>query len=117
MSMSNPLRGYDAWKTRSDLDDYRGPDPDPEEPWDDMPAEAPEPDPIEEPEPEEPDQEPDEKPDLEEQIEAMLDAVAEERLSQCDCCGKMKAGCEDVVAYGLDTHACPQCRGYDPYDY
>jgi hypothetical protein len=36
----------------------------------------------------------------------------EDFLSQCDCCGELKYGCIDVVAYGLDTHACPACRGH-----
>lgn len=36
----------------------------------------------------------------------------EERLNQCDCCGKMKYGCVDLwVSYVGDTHACPECRG------
>lgn len=38
---------------------------------------------------------------------------AAENLSQCDCCGEMKYNCRDVVAYGLDTHACPACLGDD----
>jgi hypothetical protein len=36
-----------------------------------------------------------------------------EQASRCDCCDQLKYGCTDVVAYGLDTHACPQCRGLD----
>ena len=38
-----------------------------------------------------------------------------ERMSECDCCAAMKYGCEDVIAYGLDTHACPECRGEGKY--
>ena len=34
----------------------------------------------------------------------------EEHASECDCCGRMQTGCVDIVAYGLDTHACPECR-------
>ena len=41
---------------------------------------------------------------------------AEDRLSECDCCGKMKYGCEDCIAPGgMDTHACPECRGESKY--
>jgi hypothetical protein len=37
--------------------------------------------------------------------------MPDERLvSQCDCCGEMKAGCVDLVWCGMDTHACPKCR-------
>jgi hypothetical protein len=50
------------------------------------------------------------------EFEAWRDALEDERLSECDCCGKMKAGCVDIVAYGLDTHACPQCRGLEGDD-
>ena len=35
----------------------------------------------------------------------------EEYASECDCCGKMKVGCVDLVWAGMDTHACPECRG------
>ena len=39
-----------------------------------------------------------------------------ERLSECDCCGKMSYDCEDCIAPGgMDTHACPACRGEDKY--
>lgn len=31
--------------------------------------------------------------------------------SECDCCGKLKYGCVNIVAFGIDTHACPECRG------
>jgi hypothetical protein len=34
----------------------------------------------------------------------------EEFLTQCDACGELKYGCVDLIAYGLDTHACPKCR-------
>ena len=34
-----------------------------------------------------------------------------ERRSECDCCGKMKYDCVDLVYLGMDTHACPACRG------
>jgi len=39
----------------------------------------------------------------------------EEHRSECDACGKMKYDCRDVVYLGMDTHACPECRGDDPY--
>jgi hypothetical protein len=39
-----------------------------------------------------------------------------EHASQCDCCGKLKHGCVDIVAFGMDTHACPECRGVDDPD-
>jgi hypothetical protein len=41
------------------------------------------------------------------------DANAPDRefLSCCDCCGEMKYGCVDLVFMGMDTHACPTCRG------
>ena len=56
-----------------------------------------------------------------EAYEAWLEAKAEydedQHVSECDCCGKMKAGCRDVVYLGMDTHACPQCRGDGPEDY
>ena len=48
--------------------------------------------------------------------EAWLDARSEERLSECDCCGEMKSGCEDVTYMGMDTHACPKCRYCDEED-
>ena len=43
-----------------------------------------------------------------------LDSPEEEELaSECDCCGKLKYGCVDLVYQGMDTHACPQCRFED----
>lgn len=33
---------------------------------------------------------------------------------ECDCCGEMKPDCENVVAMGMDTTACEDCRDYDP---
>ena len=35
----------------------------------------------------------------------------DERLSECDCCGKMKHGCRDIIAMGMDTHGCTECLG------
>ena len=34
-------------------------------------------------------------------------------ISECDCCGLNKVGCIDLVYMGMDTHACPECRGQD----
>ena len=31
--------------------------------------------------------------------------------SECDCCGQMKYGCRDIIAYGMDTHGCTECLG------
>ena len=30
---------------------------------------------------------------------------------ECDCCGKMKHGCTNIVWHGMDVHACPACLG------
>jgi hypothetical protein len=38
-------------------------------------------------------------------------APDERLVSQCDCCGKYKADCVDLTWHGMDTHACPECRG------
>jgi hypothetical protein len=45
---------------------------------------------------------------------AWRNARDDELVSQCDCCGKMKAGCVDMTIGGrfpIDVHACPECRG------
>lgn len=34
-------------------------------------------------------------------------------LMQCDCCGQMKEGVIFVVAHGLDTYACEECRWWE----
>ena len=34
-----------------------------------------------------------------------------EPLTECDCCGEMKAGCINTTTYGMDVHACPMCCG------
>ena len=39
------------------------------------------------------------------------DLICDEcRVSECDCCGEMKAGCVDTTYLGMDVHACPKCR-------
>ena len=52
-----------------------------------------------------------------ERLEALQDEAREEYdreyLSECDACGQMKYGCEDLVYLGMDTHACAGCRGED----
>ena len=35
--------------------------------------------------------------------------MREEKVTQCDCCGKM-AICDEVIAMGMDTNACEECR-------
>ena len=55
-----------------------------------------------------------------ERLEALQDEAREEydreHLSECDCCGKISYDCEDCIAPGgLDTHACPECRGESKY--
>jgi len=48
------------------------------------------------------------------------DARNNEKLSQCDCCGRMRPGCIDTDtggAFPIDVHACPECLGNDPEDY
>ena len=55
--------------------------------------------------------------DQEEIIAAMLDAAEEERVSECDACGELKSGCRDLVYMGMDTHACPECRGDSPENF
>ena len=39
------------------------------------------------------------------------DPAEGERLSECDCCGQMKYGCRNIIAMGMDTHACEECMG------
>jgi hypothetical protein len=42
-----------------------------------------------------------------------------DKLSECDCCAQMKAGCINTTTGGsfpMDVHACPQCRGADEDD-
>jgi hypothetical protein len=41
------------------------------------------------------------------------------KLSECDCCVQMKAGCINTTTGGsfpMDVRACPQCRGADEDD-
>ena len=38
-------------------------------------------------------------------------------VSECDCCGLNKVGCIDLVYMGMDTHACPECRGHSHENY
>ena len=51
--------------------------------------------------------------------EAWLDAraewVADNQLSECDCCQQMKRGCVEVPACWThpEANACPECRGED----
>ncbi len=51
--------------------------------------------------------------------EAWLDAraewIADNQLSECDCCGQMKRGCVEVPACWThpEANACPECRGED----
>ena len=60
-----------------------------------------------------------EKADMEERerLEDEARQEAEERVSECDCCQQMKAGCVDLVYLGMDTHACPECRGDSSENY
>lgn len=39
----------------------------------------------------------------------------EVRLAQCDCCGKMVDRDQIVrlIAYGIETYACDECRSWD----
>ena len=32
------------------------------------------------------------------------------KITQCDCCGKMKGNCTTMFVYGLETNACQKCR-------
>ena len=54
-----------------------------------------------------------------EAYEAWLDAraewIADNQLSECDACGKMKRGCVEVPACWThpEANACPECRGED----
>jgi hypothetical protein len=34
----------------------------------------------------------------------------------CDVCGKEKKGVRIIQAYGMDTYACPECRGWPDED-
>lgn len=52
---------------------------------------------------------PDDEPNFNDDADIIWDD--EEKLSQCDECGKMKAGCVDTTYMGMDTHVCPECRG------
>jgi hypothetical protein len=48
------------------------------------------------------------------------DARNNEKLSECDCCGRTRPGCIDTITGGnfpIDVHACPECLGNDPEDY
>ena len=48
------------------------------------------------------------------------DPHADEYLSECDCCGKMRPHVTRCwTTYGLETFACWECQGNDepwPYD-
>ena len=37
-------------------------------------------------------------------------------MTQCDVCGKMSDDIKTIVAYGLDTDACAECRGEEKED-
>lgn len=38
-----------------------------------------------------------------------LNGVENTALKECDCCGQIKE-CENIVAFGMDTTACEECR-------
>lgn len=42
-----------------------------------------------------------------------MDSEDEAKLMSCDCCGQMKEGVTFLIVYGLDTFACPECRGLE----
>ena len=55
--------------------------------------------------------------------EAWLDAraewIADNQLSECDACGKMKRGCVMIPACWThpEANACPECRGDSPENF
>ena len=43
----------------------------------------------------------------------LLSTGATQDASQCDCCGKYKPDCKNILWHGMDTHACAVCRNED----